>query len=85
MDPTVDVVVETTQGSKHKYEYDHQRGAMRLDRRLYSAVSFPADFGFVAATEGADGEPLDALVLLEDPTSPGCWVRARVVGVFWIR
>ena len=46
MEPTVDVVVETTQGSKHKYEYDHQRGAMRLDRRLYSAVSFPADYGY---------------------------------------
>jgi Inorganic pyrophosphatase len=58
---------------------------MRLDRRLYSAVSFPADYGFVAGTEGADGDPLDALVLLEDPTFPGCWVRARVVGVFWIR
>jgi inorganic pyrophosphatase len=85
MDSIVDVLVETTQGSKHKYEYDHQRRAMRLDRRLYSAVSFPADYGFVAGTEGADGEPLDALVLLEDPTFPGCWVRARVVGVFWIR
>ncbi len=85
MDPIVDVVIETTQGSKHKYEYDHRLGAMRLDRRLYSAVSFPADYGFVAGTEGADGEPLDALVLLEDPTFPGCWVRARVVGVFWIR
>lgn len=59
--------------------------AMRLDRRLYSAVSFPADCGFVAGTEGADSEPLDALVLPEDPTFPGCWVRARVVGVSWIR
>jgi hypothetical protein len=57
MDPIIDVLVETTQGSKHKYEYDHQRRAMRLDRRLYSAVSFPADYGFVAGTEGADGEP----------------------------
>ena len=85
MDLIVDVLVETTQGSKHKYEYDHQRRAMRLDRRLYSAVSFPADYGFVAGTEGIDGEPLDALVLLEDATFPGCWVRARVVGVFWIR
>jgi inorganic pyrophosphatase len=85
MDLIVDVLVETTQGSKHKYEYDHQLRGMRLDRRLYSAVSFPADYGFVAGTEGADGEPLDALVLLEDPTFPGCWVRARVVGVFWIR
>jgi inorganic pyrophosphatase len=83
MDATMDVLVETTQGSKHEYEYE--LGAMRLDRRLYSAVSFPADYGFVAGTEGADGEPLDALVLLEDPTFPGCWVRARVVGVFWIR
>jgi inorganic pyrophosphatase len=58
---------------------------MRLDRRLYSPVSFPADYGFVAGTERDHGEPLDALVRLEDPTFPGCWVRARVVGVFWIR
>jgi inorganic pyrophosphatase len=50
---------------------------MRLDRRLYSAVSFPAHHGFVAGTDGVDGEPLDALVLLEDATFPGCWVRAR--------
>ena len=67
MDPIIDVLIETTQGSKHKYEYDHERRAMRLDRRLYSAVTFPADYGFVAGTEGADGEPLDAPVLLEDP------------------
>ena len=85
MDPIVDVLVETTQGSKHNYEYDRRRQALRLDRRLCSAVSFPADYGFVAGTEGADGEPPDALGLLEDPTFPGCWVRARVVGVCWSR
>ena len=55
MDPIVDVLVETTQGSKHKYEYDHQLGAMRLDRRLYSAVSFPAHYGSGPGSWGCSG------------------------------
>ena len=84
MDDFIEMMVEIPKGSRNKYEYDHERRAMRLDHRLYSAVTFPADYGFVAGTEGADGEPLDALVLLEDPTFPGCLVRARPVGVFWM-
>ncbi len=57
---------------------------LRLDRRLYSATVFPADYGYVAETEGADGEAFDALVLSEDGTFPGCWILARPIGVFWI-
>ena len=80
----IDVLVETPKGSRYKYEWDHERGAMRLDRRLYSATVFPADYGYVAETKSADGEALDALVLSEGGTFPGCWVLARPIGVCWI-
>ena len=80
----LDVVVESPRGSRNKYEFDEKRGVMRLDRRILGAVSFPADYGFVPGTVGEDGEPLDALVLLDEPTYPGIWVAARVIGVSWI-
>ncbi|HWC10393.1 MAG TPA: inorganic diphosphatase [Acidimicrobiales bacterium] len=83
-DALVDVFVETPQGSRKKYEYDHERKALRLDRRLFSATVYPADYGFVPDTEGEDGEALDALVVTAEPTFPGCWVTARPIGVFWI-
>jgi inorganic pyrophosphatase len=81
---SLDVVIEIPRGSRNKYEYDHVAGVMRLDRRLFSATFYPADYGFVPETLAEDGDPLDALVLLEDPTFPGCWVRARPLGVFWM-
>jgi inorganic pyrophosphatase len=81
---TIDVVVEIPRGSRNKYEMDHHTGVIRLDRRLFSATVYPADYGFIPDTLGEDGDPLDALVLLEDPTFPGCWVTARPVGVFWM-
>jgi inorganic pyrophosphatase len=56
-----------------------------LDRRLFTAMTYPADYGFVAGTLGEDGDPLDVLVLLDEPTFPGCHVMARAVGVFWMR
>lgn len=80
----VDILVETPQGSRKKYEYDEARKGMRLDRRLFSATVYPADYGFIPDTEGADGEALDALVITEEPTFPGCWVTGRPIGVFWI-
>jgi inorganic pyrophosphatase len=83
-DDMVEVLVETPQGSRKKYEYDHERHAMRLDRRLFSATIYPADYGFIPDTEGQDGEALDALVLTQEPTFPGCWVTARVIGLVWI-
>lgn len=79
---TIDVVVEIPRGSRNKYEYDHERHVLRLDRRLFSATFYPADYGFIPDTLGDDGDPLDALVLLDDPTFPGCWVASRPVGVF---
>lgn len=84
MPDTIDVVIEIPRGSRNKYEYDHERGIFRLDRRLFTATAYPADYGFVPDTLSEDGDPLDALVLLEEPTFPGCWVAARPVGVFWM-
>lgn len=81
---TIDVVVEIPRGSRNKYEVDHDTGVIRLDRRLFSATVYPADYGFIPDTLGEDGDPLDALVLLEEPTFPGCWVTARPVGVLWM-
>ena len=79
-----DVVIEIPRGSRNKYEYDHARHVIRLDRRLFSATVYPADYGFVPGTLAEDGDPLDVLVMLEDPTFPGCWVRVRAIGVFWM-
>jgi inorganic pyrophosphatase len=81
---TFDVVIEIPRGSRNKYEYDHEHHVIRLDRRLFSATVYPADYGFIPDTLGEDGDPLDVLVLLEDPTFPGCWVRVRAIGVFWM-
>jgi len=78
----IDVVIEIPKGSRNKYEYDHTHHVIRLDRRLFSATVYPADYGFLPDTLAEDGDPLDALVLLEDPTFPGCWVKARVLGLF---
>jgi len=80
----IDVVIEIPKGSRNKYEYDHERHVIRLDRRLFTATAYPADYGFVPDTLSEDTDPLDALVLLDDPTFPGCWVTARPVGVFWM-
>ena len=81
----IEVVVEIPKGSRNKYEFDHERGVMKLDRRLLSAMTYPGDYGFIPDTLGEDGDALDALVLIDDPTFPGCWVKARPVGVFWMK
>jgi inorganic pyrophosphatase len=88
MDPAesvIDVVIEIPTGSRNKYEYDHENHVIRLDRRLFTATTYPADYGFVPDTLSKDGDPLDALVLVADPTFPGCVVRVRIVGVFFMR
>ena len=81
---SIEVMVEIPKGSRNKYEFDHARHIMRLDRRLLSATTYPADYGYVADTLSEDGDPLDALILLDEPTFPGCVVVARPVGVFWM-
>jgi inorganic pyrophosphatase len=83
-DVDLEVFVEIPGGSRNKYEWDPDKDCFRLDRRLFSATVYPADYGFVPETHGEDGDPLDALVLLEEPTFPGCLVSARLLGVFWM-
>ena len=76
--------IEIPKGSKVKYELDKHTGLLWVDRVLYSAVHYPANYGFLPQTYCLDGDPLDVLVLLEDPTFPGCWVAVRPLGVFWM-
>jgi inorganic pyrophosphatase len=79
-----DMTVEIPAGSRNKYEMDHELGRIRLDRTLFTATAYPADYGFIAGTLAEDGEPLDALVLLTAPSFPGCIVRVRPIAVFWM-
>ena len=80
----IHVVVEIPKGSRNKYEAAHDTGEIWLDRMLFTATQYPADYGFVPHTLAEDGDPLDAMVLLEEPTFPGCHIDARAVGVFWM-
>ena len=80
-----DVTIEIPQGHRNKYEVDHESGRIRLDRMLFTSTRYPADYGFIEGTLGEDGDPLDALVLLEEPTFPGCLVKARAIGMFRMR
>ena len=77
-----EVVVEIPKGQRNKYEMDHATGRIYLDRMLFTSTRYPADYGFVDGTLGLDGDPLDALVLVEEPTFPGCVIRARTIGMF---
>jgi inorganic pyrophosphatase len=76
------VTIEIPKGERNKYELDHATGRIKLDRTLFTATTYPADYGFIDDTLGDDGDPLDAMVLLESPTFPGCLVRARAIGMF---
>ena len=76
------VVVEIPKGSRNKYEFDHESGAIFLDRMLFTSMQYPADYGFIDGTLGLDGDPLDALVFVGEPTFPGCRINARPVGLF---
>ena len=80
-----DVVIEIPRGCRNKYEVDHESGLIRLDRTLFTATQYPADYGFVLDTLGEDGDPLDALVLVQEPTFPGCLIRSRPIGMFRMR
>lgn len=80
--PPFDVTIEIPAGGRNKYEVDHATGRIRLDRTLFTAMVYPADYGFIEGTLGKDGDPLDALVLLAEPAFPGVLVAVRPVGVF---
>ena len=81
-DKTVEVVIEIPKGSRNKYEFDQARKIIKFDRMLFSAMHYPSDYGFIPDTLARDGDPLDALVLVWEPTFPGCVIEARPVGVF---
>ncbi len=76
-----DVVIEIPKGSRNKYEVDHETGRVWLDRVLFTSMVYPVDYGYFDHTLGGDGDPLDALVLLELPIFPGVGVKVRPVGV----
>src|SRR5579885_2069611 len=80
-----DVLIEIPKGQRNKYEVDHKTGRIRLDRMLFTSTRYPADYGYIEDSLGEDGDPLDALVLLEEPTFPGCLVRVRPIGLFHMR
>lgn len=77
----VEALIEIPAGSQNKYEFDKERGVLRLDRVLYSPVHYPTDYGYIPETLEEDGDPIDILVMVTNPTVPGCIIDARVVGV----
>jgi inorganic pyrophosphatase len=80
-----DVIIEIPKGQRNKYEMDHVTGRIRLDRMLFTSTRYPSDYGFIEGTLADDGDPLDALVLLEEPTFPGCVIRCRAIGMYRMR
>jgi inorganic pyrophosphatase len=81
-DPELMCVVEIPKGSRNKYEYDAALGAVKLDRFISASVVYPTDYGFVPETLAPDGDPLDVLVCVSEPTFPGCIVPTKIVGLF---
>lgn len=80
-DGDLNVIVETPKGSRNKFEYDAELGLFKLGGVLPAGAVFPFDFGFVPSTVGGDGDPLDVLLLMDEPAFTGCLVRARLLGV----
>jgi inorganic pyrophosphatase len=80
-----DVTVEIPKGTRNKYVFDRSAGRIRLDRTLFTATQYPADYGFVDGTFGPDVDALDALVLVREATFPGCLIRCRPIGMFRMR
>jgi inorganic pyrophosphatase len=80
-----EVTIEIPKGQRNKYEMDHETGRIRLDRMLFTSTRYPADYGFIEDTLADDEDPLDALVLLDEPTFPGCQIRCRAIGMFRMR
>jgi inorganic pyrophosphatase len=82
---TLVCTVEIPKGTRNKYEYDPQLGGIKFDRLLMSAATYPTDYGYLRDTLGQDGDPLDALVCLYEPTFPGCLIPVKPVGMFMMR
>ena len=81
----VEVLVEVPKGSRNKYEWDTDSERIKLDRVLYSSVHYPADYGFILDTMAEDGDEVDILVLIEEPTFSGCIIYARPIGMLQMR
>lgn len=80
-DEIIRVIIETPKGSRNKYAFDEEERVFTLKKVLPSGMTFPHDFGFIPSTRGGDGDPVDVLVLMDEPAFPGCVVRCRLVGV----
>ena len=78
---TVHVIIETPKGSRNKYAFDAERKIFLLKKVLPVGMAFPYDFGFIPSTEAEDGDPVDVLVLMDEPAFPGCLLKCRVIGV----
>ena len=79
------VIVEIPKGSRNKYEYDAELGAFRLDRVLFSSVHYPTDYGYVVGAQAEDGDPLDAMVMVDEATFPGCAIRSKPIAILKMR
>lgn len=81
-DFTIDALIEIPKGSRNKYEYDYEKKMIRYDRMIFSSMHYPSDYGFIPETLALDGDALDVLVLVSEPTFPGCLIEIRPIGIF---
>jgi inorganic pyrophosphatase len=77
---SIDVVIETPKGSRNKYTWDEEGKVFRLKKILPAGAVFPFDFGFIPKTKGEDGDPIDVLVIMDEPAFPGCVIECRIIG-----
>jgi inorganic pyrophosphatase len=80
-DGDVNAIIDTPKGSRNKFKYDEKSGLFKLGGALPLGAVFPFDFGYIPSTKGADGDPLDILILMDEPAFPGCLVKAKLIGV----
>jgi inorganic pyrophosphatase len=85
VDNSVIALIEIPRGSKNKYEWDEQMGGVALSRVLYQSVAYPAEYGFIPGTLAEDGDALDVVVLIDQPTFPGCFMRVRPIGILRLK
>ena len=80
-DGSVNAIIDTPKGSRNKFKYDEKSGLFKLGGALPLGAVFPFDFGYIPSTKGGDGDPLDILILMDEPAFPGCLVKAKLIGV----
>jgi inorganic pyrophosphatase len=79
------IQVEIPKGTHNKYEWDEEHGALKLDRRLFTSLAYPTDYGFFPDTMASDGDPLDAIVAVSEATFPGCYIEVKPIALFKMR